>query len=53
MRFELAVARGRGLPPVPASYYEPLSAAPPAAGCSSSMVVALAADVAIAAILVL
>ncbi|XP_052136410.1 blue copper protein-like [Oryza glaberrima] len=53
MRFELAVARGRGLPPVPASYYEPLSAAPPAAGCSSSMVVALAAGVAIAAILVL
>uniref|UniRef100_A0A0D3HU72 Phytocyanin domain-containing protein n=1 Tax=Oryza barthii TaxID=65489 RepID=A0A0D3HU72_9ORYZ len=36
-----------------ASYYEPLSAAPPAAGCSSSMVVALAAGVAIAAILVL
>nr|CAB3491567.1 unnamed protein product [Digitaria exilis] len=28
MRFEVAVAHGRGLPSVPASYYEPLSAAP-------------------------
>ncbi|PVH34194.1 hypothetical protein PAHAL_8G167500 [Panicum hallii] len=28
MRFEAAVAHGRGLPSVPASYYEPLSGAP-------------------------
>uniref|UniRef100_A0A0A8YPI0 Phytocyanin domain-containing protein n=1 Tax=Arundo donax TaxID=35708 RepID=A0A0A8YPI0_ARUDO len=28
MRFEVAVAHGRGLPPVPQSYYEPLSGAP-------------------------
>uniref|UniRef100_A0A0E0MFK3 Phytocyanin domain-containing protein n=1 Tax=Oryza punctata TaxID=4537 RepID=A0A0E0MFK3_ORYPU len=55
MRFELAVAHGRGLPPVPASYFEPLSAAPPAAGCScsSSMVVTLAAGVAFAVISIL
>lgn len=28
MRFEVTVAHGRGLPPVPPSYYEPLSGAP-------------------------
>ncbi|RCV38203.1 hypothetical protein SETIT_8G123400v2 [Setaria italica] len=28
VRFEVAVAHGRGLPSVPASYYEPLSGAP-------------------------
>uniref|UniRef100_A0A0D9XS81 Phytocyanin domain-containing protein n=1 Tax=Leersia perrieri TaxID=77586 RepID=A0A0D9XS81_9ORYZ len=47
MRFEVAVAHGRGLPPVPESYYEPLSAAP-AAGGVSSVAVKLAACVAFA-----
>ena len=30
MRFQVSVARGRGLPSVPPSYYEPLSGAAPA-----------------------
>ncbi|KAF0897475.1 hypothetical protein E2562_037521, partial [Oryza meyeriana var. granulata] len=50
MRFEVTVAHGRGLPPVPASYYEPLSTAPAA---DFSSMVGLAAGVAFAVILVL
>ncbi|KAF8694036.1 hypothetical protein HU200_038486 [Digitaria exilis] len=40
MRFEVAVAHGRGLPSVPASYYEPLSAAP-AGGMQGARAVAM------------
>ena len=54
MRFEVAVAHGRGLPSVPASYYEPLSGAPagmPDGGGAVATWVALV--VALAAALVL
>ncbi|CAL4993333.1 unnamed protein product [Urochloa decumbens] len=45
MRFEVAVAHGRGLPSVPASYYEPLSGAPAGMpdGRAAAMWVALVA----------
>ncbi|KAL6654959.1 hypothetical protein ACP70R_008424 [Stipagrostis hirtigluma subsp. patula] len=45
MRFEVAVAHGRGLPSVPPSYYEPLSGAPAGAlhGGSVVMWIAMAA----------
>ncbi|WVZ91065.1 hypothetical protein U9M48_037285 [Paspalum notatum var. saurae] len=47
MRFEVSVARGRGLPSVPPSYYEPLSGAAPAGtrrgGTGTVCVVAMAA----------
>lgn len=53
MRFEVAVAHGRGLPIVPASYYEPLSGAP--AGMRDGVAVAMwvAIVAASAAVLVL
>ena len=54
MRFEVAVAHGRGLPSVPASYYEPLSGAPapgmPDGGAVATWVAFVAA---LAAVLVL
>ncbi|XP_006663460.1 blue copper protein-like [Oryza brachyantha] len=49
MRFEVTVAHGQGLPPVPASYYEPLLSAAPAAGVLSA-VVRLAVGVAFAVV---
>jgi hypothetical protein len=42
MRFQVSVARGRGLPSVPPSYYEPLSGAAPA-GTVAVWVVAMTA----------
>jgi hypothetical protein len=41
MRFEVSVAHGRGLPSVPASYYEPLSGAPAGMPDGGAMCVAV------------
>lgn len=49
MRFDVAVAHGRGLPSVPSEYYEPLSAAPAGLrqGKAVSLWVAMLAAVAV------
>ena len=53
MRFEVAVAHGRGLPSVPASYYEPLSGAPAGMPDSGAVATWVAVVAALAAVLVL
>ncbi|CAN6362983.1 unnamed protein product [Urochloa humidicola] len=53
MRFEVAVAHGRGLPSVPASYYEPLSGAPAGMPDGRAVVILVALVAALAAVLVL